>query len=134
MNEIRFRIWNGVEMYYCSPEYLGEYYFGIGKGVDFNPKDESSDPKKWVWLLDTGFKNKKGVELYQGCIIHYTKHKGYLLESFIGEVIWMKEEGCWGYRTSGYDYAFNSANEIQYDILDHIEVIGNIYENPELLS
>lgn len=81
----------------------------------------------------TGFKNKKGVDLYQGCIIHYTKHKGYLLESFIGEVIWM-EEGCWGYRTSGYDYAFNSADEIQFDILDHIEVIGNIYESPELLS
>ena len=131
MREIKFKAWDLVKKeWFCHSFYVHESGTRI---VDCNEFHHEIGTEVIV-IQFTDFKNKKGVELYQGCIIHYTKHKGYLLESFIGEVIWMKEAGCWGYRTFGYDYAFNSADEIQFDIIDHIEVIGNIYENPELIS
>ena len=81
----------------------------------------------------TGFKIKD-KDLYEGDILHFTHHKGYNLGSFVAKVIWIQSDGAWGYELNGYEYAFNAADEVQHDILDYCEIIGNAFEHPELVS
>lgn len=72
----------------------------------------------------TGLKDKNGKEIYEGDIIQTGKEKQ-LWKVFWGE----SEDGMWGWLVK---------TEIGYFILDKSvvngEVIGNIYENPELLK
>ncbi len=109
-------------------------YFEIGKG-----KIKTVD---WLFVLKetigqfTGLIDKNGVEIFEGDIFKYTEHKGYLLSSFTAEVVF--REGAFSYiKTSGmFDVAtpFSEHDELEVDFLSHIEVIGNIHQNPELLK
>ena len=74
----------------------------------------------------TGLKDKNGVEIYEGDIVRTTsneltgkwKHKIYKIE--------FKEINCVaGAKYMGFDFQFN---------VDEVEIIGNIYENKELLK
>lgn len=82
----------------------------------------------------TGLLDKNEKEIYDGDIVHYTQHEGYLLESFVGEIIWSIEDACWCYEYGGYYYHFCDSDEVQQDLLNHMEIIGSIHDNPELLK
>jgi uncharacterized phage protein (TIGR01671 family) len=73
----------------------------------------------------TGLKDKTGKEIYEGDILKYKQHLFNIVpEKFpikIKEVKWLECEGKWNvYETRAGE--------------SEIEVIGNIYENPELLN
>lgn len=87
---------------------------------------------KRIYRQFTGLKDKKGKEIYSGdlfnCIYHFdgcTKHRL--------EVYWNSE--AVGFKLRGVSGECHQPNVIQtMSDMTRQEVIGNIYENPELLK
>jgi len=72
----------------------------------------------WIWMQYTGLKDKNGKEICEGDVIdNEGAHQKY-------EVIFHK--GCFCIERGGLGYHIFNEKEV--------EIIGNIYENPELLT
>lgn len=86
---------------------------------------------KWLGYVDlplmqyTGLKDKKGKEIYEGdIIIGYSGYGGWKLKNFVVENLDGTKFEVWNQVNTTRDLC---------DVVD-IEVVGNIYENPNLLK
>jgi len=137
MREIKFRVWDKKKMHYLDDEYVSE---GI-----YNSKN-----KEHILMQFTGLKDKNGKEIYEGDVIklHCSANENHVITATIewyeelarfipaihnkkikvvggaseGKRVSMGEMHSW----CGAHYCFS--------ISRYLEVIGNIYENPELLK
>ena len=82
----------------------------------------------------TGLKDKNGKEIYEGDIVE-VKDKRYELHG-IGIVEWDRENGLWAVYFPDTQGATMLRDWLpkEYEASLSTEVIGNIYENPELLE
>ncbi len=71
----------------------------------------------------TGLHDKNGKEVYEGDIVKYRTHP---MKTSKGIVVWSKNEPALKILDDHIYYSLGSINMI--------EIIGNIYENPELLT
>lgn len=131
MREIKFRAWDGKwnVMYYSHGEPYGVYLFHeewmiatrFDNGYGDKAGDVDIDGKDYHLMQYTGLKDKNGKEIYEGDIVGYKK-----------QVVTMKY-GKW-MMINDQDLQ----NKILFDCLsddpENTFVIGNIYENPELLK
>ena len=79
----------------------------------------------------TTLKDKNEVEIYRDDKFQYRKHKGYLLDDFIGVVKF--KDGCFGYESNRDRLftPFSEFDELKEDFLDHIEVVGNVHDKQQ---
>lgn len=151
MRKIKFRAWNKQtgkmiysdqvyprSMYKFEFDILSEFDFKLMKMVDrYNvTDDEGNDTYQEVFeaveadiMQYTGMKDVNGKEICEGDIVKVSERMAG--EDFIGKVIYDESEGCYFIiRGSEKSYC-----KITIDLEDYSHyVIGNIYENPELLK
>ncbi len=114
MREIKFRAWDKIEkiMYLDVQD---EYDFICGSKIaeSFGELLEDED---FIVMQFTGLKDKNGKEIFEGDILFDGTVKSF--------VIWKEEESMFGINNGKYELGY----------YNNWEVIGNIYENPELLE
>lgn len=125
--EIKFKIWFNGKMCVPGDSTIKEIYF------DGGPWNEKTDG---TLLQYTGLKDKTGKEIYDGDVVKVDRCRvvdGELVETGIetGNVFWA--DYFYQYRVS-FDHIRYDDYEALMDNDDRYEVIGNIYENPELIK
>lgn len=124
MREIRFRAWNKVDktMY---------------ENAIYNCKDTFDmilkHPQIYEVMQYTGLKDKNGTEIYEGDIVAQFNFED---KFFRTKVVY--KNGSFGYINPLFNefisYDSNIAFKWKNGRSKNIEVIGNIYEDPELLQ
>lgn len=120
MREIKFRVWNllGKDWDYFTLRGLAE--------------DETIDWRHYEsWCQSTGLKDKNGKEIYEGdifdCIYLFDGCKKHKLK-----VVWQENTGRFWLENIGECHQPNVTKTISDMIRS--KVIGNKFENPELLK
>jgi uncharacterized phage protein (TIGR01671 family) len=124
MREIKFRIWDKKtgEMRYnvsVNSKGMARVCRSTGFALQYDPEYEELPVMQFVGLRD-----KNGKEIYEGDIVKF--FDGSFKEKIIREVYFDTELLEFGVKNS------NALFHCQFS--DEFEVIGNIFENPELLE
>ena len=122
MREIKFRGWDGQNM--LSNEYL--------RTNGFNPINKLwIDGVEVIWMQYTGLKDKNDVDIYEGDIFLFREVIKNVVEFKYGTFVYNAS------RDSEFENFVNLSNS-HFEWIDgkahDIEVIGNIYENKDLLK
>ena len=152
MRELKFRIWDRTEGLMVTEENVlsllnsdrrfdlygcDEWYPAYGIMVVFNYLRDFVEDKTLEIMQFTGLKDKNGAEIYEGDIVDDSwrstggkKINKYLIVKF-GEHCGMDYYACSAY---GFYLENDKKEDSYFPYHEPIEVIGNIYENPELLE
>lgn len=135
MSEIKFRAWCEVDM---GTSGIRKFMETQIKEINLEPTDDCPKGEfigeKGIWcgihesvlMQHTGFNDKNSEEIYNKDIVE-ERRKGLAAERYI--VVWDSEKGSWMLESkSGARYGIGAINQRNF------EVIGNIYENPELMG
>jgi len=120
MREIKFRAWHIVDNAWLSSNELKQY-------ISFQPDRELLVPTNVKLMQYTGLKDKNGKEIYEGDILipGWTKD-----EVFI--VVYDEKHARFSEKRSKNNLLRDGS--LLTSKYNPREIIGNIYENPELLK
>lgn len=116
---IKFRGWNGRKMHrvcYVTDKGIG----ALGDGGMIIPRSDSAH----ALMQFTGLKDINGVEIYEGDIVE--DHNGAGIVEYVEKYAAFRVNYTNGQAKWFYDYNLKGERE-------SIEIIGDIYQNPELL-
>ena len=144
MREIKFRAWDKKAKRWIHHEESGLLFlnFEITGGGIFHLHDETSESGRdsYDFMQYTGLKDKHGVEIYEGDVLKWEvppvlrklDYKTPGPDNLIYVCSWIERQ-CAFIFLSQHDYPHNE-NYFIYHVQDDLEIIGNIYENPELVD
>ena len=132
MREIKFRIWDKLAKQFITYDkgYQGHYILSL-KGEFYNLQNGSGGDD-YIVQQYIGLKDKNGVEIYEGDIIKLASAYYYLYE----EVVYEPQGSGFGFFMHDDENRDNAAFKFLSDWTGSVcyEVIGNTFENPELLE
>lgn len=124
MREIKFRAWNWKEMRYDvninDGKPVRKWYQWFSEWNDIH----NSEPMQFTGLLD-----KNGKEIWESDILQYINNEWKLTDIYFVE--WNKRWFIWRW-SKRKEGEFNNCDGLDCPEKD-MEIIWNIYENPELL-
>ena len=130
MREIKFRVWDSglKKMILFSPEYFlddDRDTITFGTAERYYVAGDHDSGNRFKLMQYTGLKDKNGVDIYESDILEYRAKPNFdpnYPDRFRFSVQW----GDKGFRD----------NRVGFDIYKYEdgEVIGNMYENPELMK
>lgn len=128
MRLIKFRAWDGSIMWDEVKVVTNGFYYpnnSITGHSDDTAKFSEWNENQATIMQFTGLHDKNGEEIYEGDIVQYKSNEVGTLNT-INE----KMEIFWNEKEAKFDTSSRTLGIDQYGL----EVIGNIYENPELLK
>ena len=118
MREIKFRAWDKINGMVYNPAFQ---VLSAGQ-FEINRCFEQDYPK---FMQYTGLKDKNGKEVYEGDIVKDWENID------LYEVVWNRRYAC--FELNRLTFGNDTGQEIDNLHLD-LEIIGNIYENKDLLE
>lgn len=119
MREIKFRAWDGKKMFNVDVLAISKCGWSC---PDYGYKGVSLAFQPSIKVMQcTGLKDKNGVEIYEGDIWKSSENG-------------IEEIGVVGYYGCAFRVKYGDMSDLLGLAIRYGEVVGNIYENPDLLE
>ena len=134
MREYKFRVWDSSINEYLKTDQDNPYLY-CKLGISYNLSDimffyAQSKNNRWIVQQFTGLTDKNNKEICEGDILKIKFDVG---GNIIGQVIYEADHGGfiyqWKQNGSNQDYI-----NLNCDVAFESVIVGNIFENPELLK
>ncbi len=125
MREIKFRAWDTEREVMATVTHIGLDDYEVSMKDEECIRWRAPYPYVCRLMQYTGLEDVNGVEIYEGDIVKIVFNDFTESENFIGVIKYY--EGMFSVDNGNESYKL-------FDELNMNEVIGNIYENPELLE
>jgi uncharacterized phage protein (TIGR01671 family) len=126
MREIKFRVWSKDRKMFVMD----------GMSVEDIQEDATHSvhlpmlikQEECVWQQYTGLKDRNGQEIYEGDLINFSWQAGY--KEFYDD---KNQEVFYSNECASFVFGKGGICMLDRVVYDTLEVVGNVFENPELL-